>query len=156
MSITQTETGNAATGAYGLSGEGAEVVLSFASGLPGFESSTRFRLEEIGAQFDPFCRIRSVTEPEICFTLVAPGLLFPDYTIEIDEEHANQLELATSEDAVVLAIVTLSAAPQPPSLNLLGPLAVNRRTWAAAQVVQYQSDYGTTVPIPVAAGPVDR
>jgi flagellar assembly factor FliW len=45
---------------------------------------------------------------------------------------------------MVFTIVTLG---QPPTANLLGPLVVNRRTRAAAQVVQYQSSYRAAEPL---------
>ena len=88
--------------------------------------------------------MRSVDETEICFVLVPPGALFPDYTIEIDEQHVASLGLESADDAVVMAIVTLG---EPPTANLLGPLVVNRRTRAAAQVVQYQAGYRAAEPL---------
>jgi len=61
------------------------------------------------------------------------GNVFPDYTIEFDEQHVATLDWESADDAMVLASVTLG---RPPTANLLGPLVVNRRTRAAAQVVQ--------------------
>jgi flagellar assembly factor FliW len=88
--------------------------------------------------------MRSVDQNEIRFVLVPPGALFPDYTIEIDEQHVDGLGLTSADDVLVLAIVTLG---QPPTANLLGPLVVNRRTRAAAQVVQVQSRYRAAEPL---------
>ena len=49
-----------------------------------------------------------------------------------------------ADDVMVLAIVTLGVSP---TANLLGPLVVNRRSRAAAQVVQYQSSYRAAAPL---------
>jgi flagellar assembly factor FliW len=122
--------------------EGA--VLDFGAGIPGFPASRHFRLESLAPELQPFCVMRSVNETGISFVLVAPGMLFPDYTIEIDEQHVAALALESADDAIVLSIVTLG---HPPTANLLGPLVVNRRTQAAAQVVQHQSRYRAAEPL---------
>jgi flagellar assembly factor FliW len=119
-------------------------VLDFGSGIPGFPQSRYYRLENLAPELQPFCVMRSVQESAISFVLVAPGVLFPDYTIEIDEQHVSNLDLESADDAMVLTIITLG---QPPTANLLGPLVVNRRTRVAAQVVQYQSSYRAAEPL---------
>jgi len=45
--------------------------------------------------------------------VVAPGVLFPNYTIEIDEQHVASLALGSADDVMVLAIVTLGCRPRP-------------------------------------------
>jgi flagellar assembly factor FliW len=128
--------------------EGADLfdgtALDFGGGIPGFPGTRNFRLESLTPDLRPFCVMRSVEEDGISFVLVPPGALFPDYTIEIDEQQVSNLGLQSAEDAVVLAIVTVG--PQP-TANLLGPLVVNRRTRAAAQVVQHQSSYRAAEPL---------
>ncbi len=119
-------------------------ILEFAGGLPGFPALRRFRLEILSPELQPFCQMRSVEENGICFTLVAPGAVFPDYNIEIDEQHVASLGLESADDAFVLAIVTLGERP---TANLLGPLVVNRHTRAAAQVVQHQTTHRAAEPL---------
>jgi flagellar assembly factor FliW len=98
----------------------------------------------------PFCRLRAVAPAGVEFIVVPPGLLFPDYTVEVDEETVERLELRADEVAV-LSIVTLSDATAP-TANLLGPIVINRRTGAAAQVVLQGSGYEVAVPlVPTAA-----
>jgi len=119
-------------------------VLDFAGGIPGFPGSRRFRLERLAPELEPFCCMRSVEEDGISFVLVPPGDLFPDYAVEIDDQHVAGLGLASADDAEVLVVVTLG---DPPTANLLGPVVINRHTGAAAQVVQYQSDYRAAEPL---------
>lgn len=127
-------------------GDGAfdGAVLDFAGGLPGFPALRQFRLEVLGPELQPFCLMRSVDESGICFTLLSPGAVFPDYKIEIDEQHVASLGLESADDALVLAIVTLG---EQPTANLLGPLVVNRHTLAAAQGVQYQMTHRAAEPL---------
>ena len=149
MSITQTApTTSALSPPTDGAGDPGPVEVVFPAGLPGFPSATRFVLETMGTTLDPFCRMRCLDPPDLCFTVVPPGLLFEDYAVTIDEQQAKRLDLRSAEDAVILAIVTLAVAPEPPKVNLLGPLVLNRATHVAAQVVQHGSNYGVAVPVP--------
>jgi flagellar assembly factor FliW len=124
-------------------------VLDFASGIPGFPNARQFELEGLAPELEPFCLMRSVEAPELSFVLVPPGALFPDYSVEIDEQHVTNLGLDSAEDAAVMVVVTLG---EPPTANLLGPVVVNRRTRAAAQVVQYQAGYRAAEPLTPRSG----
>jgi len=145
--ITQTKTSDSTNALGDLAHPGEPVVLTFATGLPGFPDAHRFALEPIDPRLEPFCRMRSLDQPGLSFTVLPPGALFPRYQVVVDEESVERLGLADADDAVVLAIVTLAVPPEPPKVNLLGPIVVNRNTWAAAQVVQHGSTYGVAVPL---------
>lgn len=125
--------------------------IEFEAGLPGFPAARRFLLEDLGPNLRPFRRLRSVAEPEISFTVAEPGLLFPDYTVEIDDEHQAGLGIAGAEDVMILVLITVPRPPLPPTANLLGPIVINKRTGAAAQVVQHRSSYNVANPLPGAA-----
>jgi flagellar assembly factor FliW len=129
-------------------GLGTDTVVEFAAGLPGFPDARRFKLEPLGDELRPFARLRSLGEPAISFTVVPPGLLFGDYSVEIDDDHQTALGIESADDVVTLVLITVPRPPQPPTANLLGPIVVNRRTGAAAQVVQHRSDYRVAEPLP--------
>ncbi|MHB1486051.1 MAG: flagellar assembly protein FliW [Acidimicrobiales bacterium] len=130
---------------------GDEFVLEFAGGLPGFHDLRRFAVAPLGPELEPFSRMTSLETPDLEFIVVPPGVLFPDYQVEVDEDSVERLSL-TAESAVVLLIVTLAEANGQPSANLLGPIVINRETHAAMQVVQHGSNYGVAVPLLVGAG----
>jgi flagellar assembly factor FliW len=70
------------------------------------------------------------------FVVIEPTGLIPDYELELFDEDAAFLEIADAADTLVLNIVTVSRA-QPPTatVNLVGPVIINRRTGLAKQVV---------------------
>ncbi|HEX6382882.1 MAG TPA: flagellar assembly protein FliW, partial [Acidimicrobiia bacterium] len=72
-----------------------------------------------------------------------PGLFFPDYAPEIDDDTAERLELKSADDALLLVIVTVTDPVATSTANLLGPIVVNRHTRAAAQAVLGASGYNT-------------
>ena len=123
--------------------------LNFASGLPGFPDARRFVLVRIGDELSPFSVLRSLDggSPEhgaaIEFVVTHPGLFFPDYAPEIDDDTAERLELKSADDALLLVIVTVTDPVATSTANLLGPIVVNRHTRAAAQAVLGASGYNT-------------
>lgn len=132
----------------GIPGLGGLSELTFASGLPGFPDVRLFEIVSLGDELLPFARLRSATHPHVAFTVVAPGLLFPDYSVEIDEEHQTALGICRPDEAVTMVIVTVPRPPGYPSVNLLGPIVANRYTGAAAQVVQHRSNYAVAERLP--------
>jgi flagellar assembly factor FliW len=122
--------------------------IHFAGGLPGFPEVRRFVLVRIGDDHSPFSVLRSLDEgPDhgagLEFVVTHPGLFFPDYEPEIDDDTANRLELKSADDALLLVIVTVADPVADSTANLLGPIVVNRHTRAAAQAVLGNSSYAT-------------
>ncbi len=126
-------------------------VLHFVEGIPGFPSARHFVVVPLPPDLEPFCRIRCLDVSGLEFVVVPPGLLFDNYKVEVEDEEVERLGLTTEEDAVVLVIVTLARLPAVPTVNLLGPLVINKRTMTAAQVIQHTSGYGVSVPIPMSS-----
>lgn len=139
---------NESTGSDGIPGLAGLAELTFASGLPGFPDVRTFELSTLGDEFLPFARLRSTSHPGVGFTVVAPGLLYPNYSIEIDDEDQEALGVSSPDDVVTMVMVTVPRPPGEPSANLLGPLVVNRFTGAAAQLVQHRSSYRVAEPLP--------
>jgi flagellar assembly factor FliW len=120
--------------------------LHFAGGLPGFPDARRFVLVRLGDELSPFSVLRSLDDgpgddPGPEFVVTHPGLFFPDYEPEIDDDTADRLELRSAEDALLLVIVTVADPVAESTANLLGPIVVNRHTRAAAQAVLGSSGY---------------
>jgi flagellar assembly factor FliW len=118
--------------------------LSFASGLPGFPDARRFVLVRLGDDLSPFSVLRGLDDGvDLEFVVTHPGLFFPDYAPEIDDDTADRLELKSADDALLLVIVTVTDPVGASTANLLGPIVVNRHTRAAAQAVLGASGYNT-------------
>ena len=118
--------------------------LLFASGLPGFPDARRFVLVRLGDETSPFSTLRSIDgDTDLEFVVTHPGLFFPDYEPEIDDETVARLDLGSADDALLLVIVTVAKPIEASTANLLGPIVVNRHTRAAAQAVLGNSGYAT-------------
>lgn len=127
------------------------VELTFAAGLPGFPDAHRFHLALWGPEGTPFMLMTAAEDPDVGFVVVPPWVFYPSYEFDLDDGTAERLALDRPEDAVVFCVVTLRDRPQDATVNLLGPIVVNRHTLEAAQVVLPTSGYSVRAPLAIAS-----
>jgi flagellar assembly factor FliW len=123
------------------------LVLHFAAGLPGFPQLRRFELVPFGGDDSPFSLLQSSDEPEIAFVVISPVLFFPDYEPMLDDDTAERLGLRSANDAQLLVIVTVGPRPEDSTVNLLGPIVVNRTTLEGVQIVLDPDVYSLRQPL---------
>jgi flagellar assembly factor FliW len=85
--------------------------------------------------------LRSVDKPDLSFLVGVPRAFFPDYTIELDDQSCDDLELHEPGDALVLVILSAGSDPTATTANLLAPVVINAHTRTAAQVILSGSDW---------------
>jgi flagellar assembly factor FliW len=120
-------------------------------GLIGFPNHQSFELLYQPDQL-PF-RWLSLRGPDpVHFVVIEPGGIIADYEPELFDEDANFLGIADPADVLVLNIVTVSRTePVTATVNLIGPIILNRRTGIAKQVVlANHSRYNARFPLVVA------
>jgi flagellar assembly factor FliW len=127
------------------------VEISFPAGLPGFPHAHQFDLAPWGPAGSPFMLLTARDDSDVGFVVVPPWVFYPDYEFELDSATAERLGLERAEDAVVFAVVTLRDRPEDSTLNLLGPIVVNRLTHEAAQVVLPSAGYSVRAPLAIAS-----
>jgi len=70
------------------------------------------------------------------FVVIEPGGIVPGYELEIFDHDAASLDLTDASEAMILNIVTLRhQSPTDATVNLIGPILVNRRTRIGRQLV---------------------
>ncbi len=107
-------------------------VITFAKGLLGFASFTRFCLLE-PANDACFFWLQSLEDPSLAFVVTDPALFVPEYSVPIRPEQVTDLGLASFDDAKVLVIV--NKIDQTLTGNLQGPLVINVTNRTAEQLV---------------------
>ena len=110
--------------------------FSLPSGLIGFEA---YHQAELLYQPDhlPFLWLKLTSPRDVVhFVVIEPGGLIPDYEPELFDEHAFTLDLSSSSEVMILNIVTLQRQnPVEATVNLVGPIVINRRTRVGRQLV---------------------
>jgi flagellar assembly factor FliW len=137
--------------------------LRLPAGLPGMADLQSVRLEPLGARQNVFGRLVAPGAVRLADRLVeglslivaAPGLLWPDYTVEVDDETARLLQLAEPADAAALVVVSVGDRLEDCTANLYAPIVLNVRERLAAQLVpaRPESELGWPLraPLPLAA-----
>jgi flagellar assembly factor FliW len=84
----------------------------------------------------PFMWLREQKQDGLSFIVLEPGGIISNYSVEISDADVKFLDITGPEDTMILNIVTL-----PPdqsgkiSLNLVGPIIVNRQTLVGKQCI---------------------
>ena len=110
--------------------------LEFPQGLVGLPDAKVATWQKVPDQ-EPFMWLsfEGLAEP-INFLVIEPNGFVRNYSPELFDQDSDELEITASGDAFVLNIVTLrDTVPATASVNLTGPIIVNRRTLQAKQVV---------------------
>ena len=110
--------------------------LELPQGVIGFANYTRAELLYMPDHL-PFLWMKLHSDKDdLHFIVIEPGGIIPGYEPEIVDGDAEHLDLRSPSEAMILNIVTLQRqTPVEASVNLIGPLVVNRRTRIGRQLV---------------------
>jgi len=127
---------------FGEVSVGRDEILTFPTGLPGFERCRRYGLVALEEEA-PFLRLLSMDNPSVGFVLLNPLLVWADYDPQIGKEDLEALEITSSEELAIYCILTLSPLPQRVTANLKGPILINTRIQQARQMILVDERYHT-------------
>ncbi len=118
------------------------------AGLLGFEHIKNFLLIAKPAEA-PFRWLQVKNNPSLAFVVIEPLYFAPDYRPDIPQADVDFLGLTSPDDAVVYNIVTVHGSRRA-TVNLKGPVIINRNTGVAKQVVIANAvEYSVEHPLPV-------
>ncbi|MBM3852424.1 MAG: flagellar assembly protein FliW [Verrucomicrobia bacterium] len=111
-----------------------EILLPY--GIIGFSQYKRAELLYLPDHL-PFLWMKLLGSAEpLHFIVIEPGGIVPSYQPELFDDDAEALDLRDAAEAMVLNIVTLRRPdPVEATVNLIGPIIVNRRTRLGRQLV---------------------
>ena len=109
--------------------------LTFPTGLVGFPEHHRGEVFHLADQL-PFQWLRLHGPEPLHFVVIDPTGIVLDYAPELFDDDAAALGITESADALLLNIVTVREDRDcTATVNLVGPIIINRRTGVARQVV---------------------
>jgi flagellar assembly factor FliW len=125
-----------------------QTVIQLPFGLLGFERAKKYLLL-VNPDEDPFMWLQMVDGPMKSFLVISPFLILPNYQPDISNDDAAQLGLTDASDALVFNICTLRG-PSDATINLKGPIIINRRTMVGKQVIPNNAaEFALDHPLPV-------
>ena len=109
--------------------------LHFPFGLIGMRQFTRFELQP-APDSPPFSLLRAEGDDSTEFVVLDCVGVVDGYEVVLSDEESEALGISSPEDAMVLNIVTIhSMDPTFVTVNLAGPLVVNRSTLLGQQII---------------------
>lgn len=118
-------------------------------GLLGFEQIKDYLLIVNPAE-EPFRWLQVKDNATLAFVVVDPFLIAPEYQPDLPQTDVEFLGLSSPEEAALFNIVTLHANGRA-TINLKGPIVINRQTGIGKQVViANAAEYSVQHPLPAA------
>jgi flagellar assembly factor FliW len=120
------------------------------TGLLGFEPIKDYVLTMNPGEA-PFAWLHVDDGSSLAFVVIDPFIVLPTYHPDIPKMDVDFLQLTEATDAQLLSIVTINN-DAPPTINLKGPIVINRHTHIGKQVIiANAADYSLKHPLPVVA-----
>jgi flagellar assembly factor FliW len=123
-------------------------VIQLPYGLLGFERVKNYVLLTRPEE-EPFMWFQMVGETKHAFLVVPPNFVLANYQPDLSELDVAFLDLNDPSEAFVLNIVTMRGNGDA-TVNLKGPIVVNRRTLIGKQVIPVNAaEYAIRHPLPL-------
>jgi flagellar assembly factor FliW len=121
-----------------------DAVIRFPAGLPGFDDERQFILIE-QPPHRPLLFLQSLSDPDLCFTLLPVLVLSPDYTLKMSPEDVDLIGLDPARQPRigrdVFCGALLAVQENEVTANLMAPLIINLASRIAVQAIQMEPDY---------------
>ena len=115
---------------------GDEQVIEMHAGMVGFSSYHSFALVPLSDDPEvPFLCWQCIDDPSLCFILIDPALVDPDYEVAVPSQELESIELKSASEGSVYVVVTIPADPKQMTVNLMGPVVINQSARKAKQLV---------------------
>lgn len=125
----------------------AASALMFVDPMAGFPRCLRYavipHVRPDGSEDAAVAWLQALDAPFHAFVVTDPWGIIPDYAPEISDQDAEDLGLASFQDARVFGILTVPGDPKEISINLRAPIVVNVARRVAKQVVLLNDEYHT-------------
>lgn len=110
-------------------------IISFPSGIIGFESITKYALIcPLGEGVFPMW-LQSVEGPDPCFVIYDPMEIYPDYKFEISDEEQHLLKIGKDTPYRCFTVAIVPDNYRETTINLRCPIVINTEDNIAAQVI---------------------
>lgn len=126
-----------------------EIKIHLPSGLLGFESYKDYVLLGSAGE-EPFFWLQVANQRDLAFLAISPFQIAPDYAPDVSKEDLRFVGLEELADAFIFNLVTIRG-PGQATLNLKGPIILNRQTRTGKQVVPLNAvQFSVQHPLPIA------
>lgn len=124
-----------------------EDILTFPSGLFGFEDERQFLLLPFDGSAGSLLCFQSVQTPALAFVAMDPFALLPGYTPVLQPNELKELGVADSQELGFYVLCVVKKPVADSTVNLKCPVAINPDTRVARQVILETDAYEMRHPL---------
>lgn len=124
-----------------------EDILTFPSGLFGFEDERQFLLLPFDGSAGSLLCFQSVQTPALAFVAMDPFALLPGYTPVLQPNELKELGVADSQELGFYVLCVVKKPVADSTVNLKCPVAINPDTRVARQVILETDTYEMRHPL---------
>lgn len=117
-------------------------IVTFPSGLVGWKTLKRFIFVDAENE-RPFRWMISLDDGDVSFLTLEPRRFHPTYSVAVQKEELEKLEILETTEVLVLCIITLDKDSKSPTANLQGPLLINEKSRIGKQLILVTGHYHT-------------
>ena len=121
--------------------------IHFEEGILGFDDIHYFFLIDYPDGSSPVYLLQSEEYREIAFVIIYTKIVIPDYQLIVDEKELSKIDLIDKNDILYFSIVTIYDNPENSTINLLGPLVINKKNRKAKQMISLCDQYSVRHPL---------
>jgi flagellar assembly factor FliW len=115
-------------------------IVSFESGIPGFENLRKFTLVDV-ENIDNLTCLQSLEDENVCFFMIPPAAVVGNYDVDVSDEVVKELELKTQEEAELYTILNIKDDTTQTTANLKCPIRINTTTHKGVQGMLENTSY---------------
>lgn len=115
-------------------------IISFPSGIPGFENAKRFIIISV-PEYDPFHWLQCIDGDRVRFAIINPMVFRQDYNPKIPKSELDSLNIADPKFLLMYVIITLRTPLTESTANLIGPLFINIQDRIGKQIITEDGNY---------------
>lgn len=119
---------------FGTSETNESKIITFPSGLPGFEDLHRFIIVETG-NTKPIYWLQSTENKYIALPVVVSFAIINDYNIDIRENELEDLCVENENDLLILNVVVIPDDVTKMTVNLAAPVIINAKKGIGKQII---------------------
>ena len=132
---------------FGAVAHDRDMQLHMPAGLLGFPEVKEYLIVDPDPEL-PVKWLQARDEARLAFVITDPFLFLPDYQVELTPLDLMDVGAHTTTELFLVAIITLPHKTTPyPTVNLQGPVLINRANGWAKQLVLVQGTYHTHHPL---------
>ena len=124
-----------------------EDILTFPSGLFGFEEEHQFLLLPFEGSAGSLLCFQSVQTPALAFVAMDPFSLLPDYTPVLQPHELKELGVSDSQELAFYVLCVVKNPVADSTVNLKCPVAIHPDSRVARQVILEADEYEMRHPL---------